>query len=480
MLAGGRLIPNTLAYVALFGWPAVCVILFVMLPLEAAAIWSLLAGYLLLPSAINVDIHYFPPLGKVSIIGLTTLLLCLMKGTRSSAPRRSFMIYLFAVLFIVSPVFTALNNSYELQIGGRSIPGFYPLNGVKLALQNAFTLAPFVVGMRYLYTDEARGLLIKSIIIGALLYSLPMLVEIRLSPQLQRMVYGANPAGFITLARAGGFRPLVFLNSGLEVALFTSMTLIAATVMIKARRRLVHVPAGAVAAYLGGLLVLCKTLGAILYGAVAFPLVLFAKPKTWVNISCLVIIIIAAYPMLRSYDIIPVRRVAAITTVVSAERGGSFQFRVQNEDRLLAKANQKPLLGWGTWGRNRIYNQESGTDESITDGEWIIRFGMFGWLGYLSLYGLFATAIFSARRGVRGPVTSSTILLGGLTLMFAINLIDLIPNANLLPLTYLLAGSIAGRSRATVKVQRDRFIGAASRLQRPVALPASYARADDS
>jgi hypothetical protein len=165
------------------------------------------------------------------------------------------------------------------------------------------------------------------------------------------------------------------------------------------------------------------------------------------------VLIILTYPLLRTYDIIPVRQVAAAATMVSEARGGSFAYRVRNEDRLLAKANQKPLLGWGTWGRNRIYNEESGADESITDGGWIIRFGMFGWLGYLTQFGLFAAAIFSARSTARGPVTSASIMLGGLTLILVINLADLVPNANLLSLTFLLAGSIAGRSRIAARVR---------------------------
>jgi hypothetical protein len=156
--------------------------------------------------------------------------------------------------------------------------------------------------------------------------------------------------------------------------------------------------------------------------------------------------------MLRTYDIIPVRRVVAAASTVSADRAGSLQFRIENEDKLLAKANQKPYLGWGTWGRNRVFDQETGTDMSITDGEWILRFGMFGWLGYLSLFGLFAAAAFSALSSVKGPVTLSAIHLGALTLLLAINLTDLIPNANLLPLTYLIAGSIAGRARVKAKV----------------------------
>jgi hypothetical protein len=442
----------------LFGWPAVCVVFFVMLPVELAAIWSMLTAYLLLPSAVSVDVHYLPALDKGSISALSTFVLCKIKGTQSLTPRRSFLIYFFALLFVISPVFTSLNNSYELHIGDRSIPGFYPLNGLKFALSNALTLMPFFVGMRFLSTDRARELLLKSLPISALFYSLPMLLEVRLSPQLQRLVYGSNPAGFITLVRAGGFRPLVFLNNGLELALFTSMALIAAVAAFKARLKFFRLSAGAVATYLVALLMLCKTFGAMIYGATAVPLLLIARPKTWVTLSFCVSLILCAYPMLRTHDLVPVKWVSATARSVSSDRGGSFDFRIQNEDRLLAKANQKPFLGWGTWGRNRVYDEESGTDLSITDGAWILRFGMLGWVGYLALFGLFSTAIFSAFAGVRAPVTSATIVLGGLTLILAVNLIDLIPNANLLPLTFVLAGAISGslRTRATPRARATR------------------------
>lgn len=458
-------IPNTFAYLALFTWPAVCLVLFILLPIEAAAIWSLLAGYLLLPPAANVDIHFLPPIDKSSIPALSTFLLCLMKGARSPAPRRSFLIYFFAFAFIVSPIFTSLNNSYELRVGDRSIPGFYPLNGIKLAFQNLITLAPFFVGMRVLSSDQGRAQLVKAISISALFYSLPMLFELRMSPQLQKQVYGATSAAFVQLVRAGGYRPVVFLSTALEVALFTAIAFIAAVVAVRARSRLFHLPAGVVATYLGGLLLLCKTLGSIIYGAAAAPLILLTTPRTWVRISCVVVLIICTYPMLRTYDLIPVNRVIAIANTVSSDRSGSFQVRVQNEDKLLAKANQKPFFGWGNWGRSRVYDQETGHDLSITDGAWILQFGMFGWLGYLSLFGLFATAIFGALSGVRGPVTPSTILLGGLTLLLAVNLTDLIPNANLVPLTYVMAGSIAGRARVSARA------GVRQRPRAPISTP---------
>jgi hypothetical protein len=138
-----------------------------------------------------------------------------------------------------------------------------------------------------------------------------------------------------------------------------------------------------------------------------------------------------------------VQRIASAANSVSGDRALSFLSRVQNEDQLLAKANQKPLFGWGTWGRNRIYDAETGRDLSVTDGTWIIQYGMFGWLGYLSLFGLFAVGAVRAARAVGSQMGSENIVLAGLSLVLAANVVDLLPNSDLTSLTFLLAGSIA-------------------------------------
>jgi hypothetical protein len=432
----------------LSAWPAVCVILFVLLPIEAAAIGSLLGGYLLLPSSTGFNLQLLPPLDKFTITSLTTFILCWMKGTVAPAPRRSLLIYLFALLFVVSPLFSSLNNSYELHVGDRSIPGFYLLDGLKLAVQNLIRLAPFFVGMRFLSSDRGQRLLLKSLPAAALLYSLPMLLEVRLSPQLHRWVYGFHPTSFAQQVRQGGYRPVVFLAHGLEVAFFASIAVIAAVIAIRGRWRIFKLPAAPVAAYLTVILLLCKTMGAALYVAVAAPIALFTKPATWVRVACAILLFVCAYPLLRTYDLVPVHQISAAASSVSVGRGSSFQYRVKNEDKLLAKAEQKPFFGWGAWGRSRVYDVASGTDVSVTDGEWIIQYGTYGWLGYLALFGLFAVAVLRARSAVRGPVTERTIVLGGMSLLLAVNVVDLLPNSDLLPLTFLMAGSIAGAARA--------------------------------
>jgi hypothetical protein len=442
----------------LFAWPVVCLFLFVRLPVERAAIWSLLGGYLLLPAGTMVDLSLFPPLDKFSIPSVTTFLLCWMRGAHSPPPRRSMLIYVLAFIFVISPIFTSLNNSYELAIADRSLPGFYPLDGLKYSLHNMIVLGPFFVGMRFLSSDHGREVLLKALPTAAVIYSAPILIEVRLSPQFHRWVYGYFPHDFSMTVRDGGFRPVVFLNHGLEVALFIAMAVIAASLAARARQRIWQQPAKFVAGYLAIILLLCKTLGAAVYAAVAVPLVLFTKPRSWLTVACVIILIVCAYPFLRSNNLIPVHQVASAATIVSADRASSFIYRVENEDLLLAKANKKPLLGWGTWGRSRVFQDDTGQDIATTDGTWIIQFGMFGWFGYLSLFVLFAAALFRARASVGREVNRGSIVLGGLGLLLAVNMVDLLPNANLLPFTYLLAGSIAGRVRARSArpIARDR------------------------
>jgi hypothetical protein len=437
-------IPNWFAYIALFGWPAVCIVLFSVLSLEAAVVWSLLGGYMLLPSALTVDLPLLPPVDKLSIAAISTLVLCLMKGLPRRPTRQSMIVYILGSCYVVAPIFTSLGNSYELQTAGLSIPGFYPLDGVKYAGRNLITLIPFFIGSRVLYTDKGRTMLLAALPTALVFYSLPMLFEVRMSPQLHTWVYGYFPNdAFSQQMRGNGFRPVVFFSHGLVLAFFTSLCVISALVLIRVRWRLFSVPASAVAGYLGVILLFCKSLAPIVYSASLAPIVLFTRPRLWVKLSCVLILMVCAYPLLRANGLAPTQAISRTAGKLSHDRQYSFATRVYNEGMLLEKANVKPVFGWGTWGRNRIYDRDSGRDVSITDGGWIIEFGVFGWFGYISLFGFLAAAAFQALRAVDSRLNSANIVLGGLTLLLGVQVVDQIPNANPWALNFLIAGSIA-------------------------------------
>jgi hypothetical protein len=344
-------------------------------------------------------------------------------------------------------VLTSFNNSYELQVAGRSIPGFYPLDGVKIAGRNLVALAPFFIGARVLCTSYGRLLLLKSLVAATLIYSLPMLFEIRMSPQLHTWIYGYFPNDtFSQQIRGSSYRPVVFTEHGLALALFTSLALIAAIILHRLRIRVFNIPPLGTAAYLSALLLLCRSLGPIIYAVILLPVTLFTGPRVWTKIACAVTIVVCFYPALRSNGLAPTQIVSQFASAVSPQRAASFETRTSNEEQLLAKALEKPFFGWGAWGRNRIFDEWTGRDVSVTDGGWVINLGIYGWFGYLSLFGLLAAATFRANRVISAEASIDDIAIGALALLLAVYVADQIPNANPLSFTFLLAGSLAAAS----------------------------------
>lgn len=425
--------------------------LFIRLRVEAAAICSLLGASLLLPSNLEVGVPLLPPLDKTSISVLTTFVLCWIKAPAMSTRRPSLLIYLLCAGFVVSPLLTSFGNSYELQTAAGSIPGFYPLDGLKYVGRQLIVLLPLFIGYRVLSTEYGRRLLLLSVPLAILLYSPLMLFEIRMSPQLHRWLYGYFPSSFSQQIRDGGFRPVVFVSHGLELALITSLALISALILARGKTRIARAPAPAIAAYLAGLLLLCKSLGPIIYAALLVPVIWFTRPRTWVKITCAILILISIYPALRTAQIIPLDAIKSASKMVSVERSESFQQRIMNEDQLLVRANEKPLAGWGAWGRNRLRDEWTGRDVSVTDGGWIILFGTWGWIGYLSTFLLFAACAFRAHRAVSRDVTGTSITLGGLSLLLGVYVLNMLPNVTNMMLPLLLAGSIGASATAAAR-----------------------------
>ena len=92
-----------------------------------------------------------------------------------------------------------------------------------------------------------------------------MLFEVRMSPQLHYWIYGYHASEFAQAMREGGFRPMVFMGHGLPMAFFAMTTAVAAAALWRTQTSVYRLPPAGVTAYLSGVLVLCKTLGALIY-----------------------------------------------------------------------------------------------------------------------------------------------------------------------------------------------------------------------
>ncbi|NBE06553.1 hypothetical protein [Paragemmobacter ruber] len=456
--------PNALAFLVLFSWPVAVYLLFRYLPRVEALCWSILGGYLLLPSRTGFDLPLVPAVDKDVVPALTAALLLAcgvgMTEAEKAAKRdaRRFggrgdtghgapMFGPFApliVLLILSPVVTVLTNSEPLFYGPVMLPGLSLHDAFSVIMRMVLTALPFLLAMRYLASPESHALLLKVIVAALLIYSLPVLFEVRMSPQLNVMFYGFFPHDFLQHIRPGGFRPVVFLQHGLWLALILCMAVIAAAALWRQR-----MSEGArsgqwffAGVYLLIVLLLSNSLGAFVIALLLAPAALLLGVRPQLLIAGVIAAVVLIYPVLRSSGLVPTEQVVAMAERVSAERAASLQFRLDNEDALSARAALKPIAGWGLWGRNEIFDPETGRTLSVTDGAWIIVIGAFGWLGYIAQFGLLTMPTLLLAFGRKAA--SATPATAGLALVLAANLMDLLPNATLTPVTWLLGGAIAG------------------------------------
>lgn len=434
---------TSFALIALFSWPVVAVLLFQRLPLKRAIIWTILGGYLLLPEGVGIDLPLLPAFNKSFIPAASALLLCL---TRLRSPLellpKGRLPRILTLVFLLSPFVTVAMNSAPVLFGPTVIPGLQPYDAFSTGLSRAVMLVPFLLGQRFLRDEAALRDLLTAFAVAGLAYSLPVLFEARMSPQLHNWIYGFYQHSFAQQKRFDGFRPMVFLPHGIWVALFMSMTLLSAAALWKGHQGDRKRHWGLATGWLTIAVIVCKTVSAWFYATLLLPLIVFAGRRLQRLALLGIATMVLLYPILRGADLVPTQAMVSLAGTISEDRAGSLRYRFDNEDILLERANLQPLFGWGGWGRNRVYDPTTGQDISTTDGAWILTIGQYGWVGYLAEYGLLTWSLIvlgTMRFGRQAPFAA--IALG---LVLSANLLDLLPNAGRTPVTWLLAGSLVG------------------------------------
>ena len=454
------------ANAALIIWPIVVFVLFSKKEPAIALIASIIFGYLLLPTQIGYDLPLLPELDKTSIPSIAALLatfIVLAPSQQRQVPAltndalpglfpRSGLGISFLGLFIVSAFLTTLTNSDPIGVGSRFIPGLRPYDAFSAVLTTFITLIPALLARKYLATEDAHRKLLYMLLIAGFAYSFLALFEVRMSPQLNRLVYGFFPHSWVQHLRSGGFRPLVFLEHGLWLGIFFACVVIAAVGCLRIVTKDYLPKVIFLVVWMSFTLVLSKTLGALAITIMLAPAAFFLSVRLQLVLAATLGIILVTYPVLRGAGYIPVDQIVERAEAISPERAASLEFRLRNEDLLLEKANQRPTFGWGAWGRARVFS-EDGRDLTVTDGRWVIVIGEGGWLGYIAEFGLLTMPIFflAFRRKHYGVGVPSSIL----SLVLVGNLLDLIPNASVSPVTWLMAGAILGRLELKVGVQDE-------------------------
>lgn len=450
-------IANPLAYFMLVVWPLVAWVLFTKLDKRAALVWTILGGYMLLPPVIAIDLPVIPSFDKYSIPNLAAaaILFFALKERFGLWPENSLARALI-LLYVLSPFATVLTNTEPLVFQRDQVNGMRIYDSLAVVAEQFIALLPFFMARKFLASEDGLKIIIGALILAGLIYSIPMLYEARMSPQLNLRIYGYFQHDFSQAMRFGGFRPFVFMPHGLWVAFFALMSLTAALLALRigpADRRPKQL---LVALYLTVVLIFCRSAGPIVYAVVLAPMVLFFPRRAQLFFAALLALVVILYPLLRGLHLVPLQQILDFALSINQERGQSLAFRINSEELLLARAAEQPLFGWGGYGRNMLHDPITGQISVIADGGWIIVLGAYGWFGYLAEFGLLVLPVFFVfREGMAAPQLSP--YLGALTLILAANLVDLLPNDTLIPFTWLLAGALLGHAEALAADRKARF-----------------------
>ncbi|MCV2881872.1 hypothetical protein [Actibacterium sp. XHP0104] len=480
--------PNTFANLVLFGYPLVVIILFRRMSLQSALIWSIVAGYLLLPMRTGIDLPMFPTIDKTFVPSVTAAIACMFIVMSQRTPLRAaaqpaerpfafdpqrgkLLFWGLTILLFATPLITVMTNGDPVEQGNKFIRGLRMYDTFSIIGAMMVTMLPFYLGRRFLNTDDGHRLLLRVLVLAALGYSLFVLWEVRMSPFVNKHVYGFFQHSIAQHARGGGWRPKVFLNHGLWLGIFECMAVLAAMALWRARRD--KEPALRwllFGAYLFGVLVLSKTLGAFLLAVMFAPVILFIGVRGQLLIAAVIAGTVMTYPMLRGAGLVPTNKLYNFAASIDAQRAQSLQYRFDNEELLLERANKKPLAGWGSWGRPRVSN-EKGNTISTSDGYWVIIIGVHGWLGYIAQFALLGLPmILMALNRRKLGVTMET---AGLSIVLAAAMLDLVPNATITSVTWLVAGAVFGRYQTAVAVAPEPLVRPRMAQSRQAATPAA-------
>jgi hypothetical protein len=476
--------PNLFAYAMLLLWPLIARAIFQRMPLAPALCVSMVAAFLLLPSQVSINLPMLPTYDRDLAAVLGALMGLAAAGGRDATGRKAAAMdvlpgwlpkgwpaRILLLILILTPMVTAYHNLQPiLHVSGKIIQANTLYDGLSFAQTNLVMVAPMLIARRYLHDPAGHRALLIAMAGGALIYTIPMLFEIRFSPQLHRMVYGIFPHdSFAQVHRGGGFRPQVFLQHGLWLATFMFMAVVAVAALWRNADKRGRRPADAwrdpsrmMAAMLWMLLMLMlsKSLGSALLAGVFGGAVLLMGTRAQVVFAGITGLFVMLYPMLRFADLAPVDKLASFIQSIDATRAESLLFRIRNEDALLERVAEREWFGWGPWGRQLLYHETTSQRLTTVDGVWIIILGRNGLFGFIGLFGLLALPLLGAIRRLRYDVSPWT---AALCCILAGNLLDLLLNASNTTLLWLCAGAVLGRVEAVIAAPATRRAAPATR-----------------
>ncbi len=431
---------SILVAIMLFGWVPFAIFCFSVLDVRKAILVTLIGGWLFLPHIPGYDLPGMPPYDKNMAIAIALIVGSFFSSGKNVEKKykreRKRIIKLLMAVWCFCPIITSFQNGL----------GLY--DGISSSFENIINWAiPFGFGMRYFIEPKHFKMLCNALILGGMIYVPLCLFEVRMSPQLNNIIYDFFPHSWGQHFRYGGWRPIVFMQHGLMVALWMSLTTVTAFWLWRSKKvvSMVYIPIGIVFVLLFVTTILCKSKGAFFLMILGCSLLFFFKHN---KIRLLLMILLLSIPVflgLRAFGIMQSDQLVIVASrVFDQERIDSLNFRLTQEDYTISHTKQRKWFGWGGFGRNR---PDLGQYEKSTlDSLWIITFSVYGFVGLISL---FAIMLYGPWRVIqhyrkRGFYVESSmvypVLLSCIVILF---MIDQLLNKMVNPIFILISGALA-------------------------------------
>lgn len=442
---------NLFIPVALFGWIPLTILLFFRFKPHHAAMVSVIGGTMFLPM-FGYDLAGFPPFTKNSVISIGLLLGGRFSGQRSLADFRWSRYDLPMLIWCLCPLASSAVNNLGVYDGLAGIWYNTSLWGI-----------PYLAGRIYIDTTAKLKDLCIAIIIGGLFYLPLCLYEIRMSPQLSNIVYNFFPHSWLQHNRYGGYRPIVFMQHGLMVALWMAATT-TATFWLWRTKVLTHlkgIPLSFCTIAMIVTTVLCKSANGWITLAVGigsyfiFRFSRSIKPFRWL------LLLIPCYMLLRLTGGLEATVIEnQMSRVFDANRVSSLAIRLTQEDLFIDKMLTQPLVGWGNmqraWPRVDEY-EDSKKAVGMIDALWLILVstrGLVG-LGAMTIMMLIGPwrSLSRLRQLHQTPDISTSAIPLVLILIVLLFMIDCLVNGMINPVYILISGSLLGWSMNVGKTE---------------------------
>lgn len=445
--------PNAFAFFILFAWPLLMLAAAMFIPVRKVILFSIIAGNLFLPST-AIALPGFPNYTKLLAAGLGALLPAFFFAAPKLLTWRPKPLDLFFVGFLIAPAISSLIN------------GLGPYDATSTLVNRFLEWGVAYWLGRTLFTDLA-GLrdLCVAVVASAIAYAPLCLYEIVMSPQLSRIVYGFFPesSDWIMTKRMGGWRPQVFMAHGLALAAWMAAAALVAWILWRSKSitTIWGIPMGMIALGLVVLTIMLRSTGAVilllgLIGAAEFIQTSRLRPLLLV-----MIVLPMGYIALRTFGWEGAELVEA-TSFLGEERAGSLSMRLENDTIIAEKAMQRPVFGWGGWGRWRVFD-DFGNDITVSDSWWAILLGTTGVFGLLCTYATFVAPLVSLSRHktrtriFAGPLGAAWGIGFGVLLFVLDTLANAMPNTSFMIMSAVLV-SIAAPLRSFVRANKNMLI----------------------